>query len=98
MAAGTSSPAAIIEGVERGLYVTSLMGQGFNPTTGDYSRGAGGFWIENGRIAFPVTEVNISGRLDTMLAAVDAVGDDVAWFGHVGAPTVRVREMTISGL
>ena len=81
-----------------GLYITGLMGQGFNPTTGDYSRGASGFWIEQGRLAYPVTEVNISGRLDAMLAAIDAVGDDHTWFGGVAAPTVRVRDMTISGL
>ena len=98
MAAGVTSPAAIIGDVREGLYVTSLMGQGFNPATGDYSRGAGGFWIENGRLAFPVTEVNISGRMDAMLANIDAAGDDLQWFGSTGAPTIRVREMTISGL
>ena len=73
------------------------MGSGFNPTTGDYSRGAGGFWIENGRIAYPVTEINISGRMDEMLANVDAVGDDLTWFGSTAAPTVRSSRMTISG-
>jgi PmbA protein len=95
---GKVSAAEIVADVKEGLYVTALMGQGFNPTTGDYSRGAAGFWIENGKLAFPVTEVNISGRMDAMLAAVDAVGDDFEWFGGTGAPTVRVREMTVSGL
>ena len=94
---GMQSADAIIGGVSEGLYLTTLMGNGFNPTTGDYSRGAAGFWIENGRIAYPVTEVNISGQMESMLAGVDAVGDDLEWFGSSGAPTIRVREMTISG-
>jgi PmbA protein len=95
--AGTATPAQILEDVKHGFYVTSLMGQGFNPTTGDYSRGASGFWIENGRITGPVTEMNISGRMDEMLAGIDGVGDDLHWFGGTGAPTIRVRKMTISG-
>lgn len=95
---GSASPGDIVAGVDDGFYVTAIMGPGYNPTTGDYSRGAAGFWIENGRIAFPVTEVNISGRLPEMLAAVDAVGDDLTWFGSTAAPTVRLRQMTVSGL
>lgn len=95
---GAGDPGAIVGDVADGLYVTALLGFGFNPATGDYSRGAGGFWIENGRLAFPVTEVNISGRMDSMLAAVDAVGSDLTWFGGIAAPTLRVREMTVSGL
>ncbi len=96
-AAGETNPDAIIAGVSEGLYLTTLMGNGFNPTTGDYSRGAGGFWIENGKIAFPVAEVNISGQMDAMLAGVDAVGDDLAWFGSSAAPTIRINEMMVSG-
>jgi PmbA protein len=95
---GTSSPESIVAGVSEGLYLTTLMGNGFNPTTGDYSRGAGGFWIENGKIAFPVTEVNISGQMEKMLAGLDAVGDDLAWFGSSAAPTIRINEMMVSGL
>lgn len=94
---GETPPEAIIAGVADGLYLTALLGFGFNPATGDYSRGAAGMWIENGRIAYPVTEVNISGRLPEMLAAVDAVGADLTWFGSTAAPTIRVREMTVSG-
>jgi PmbA protein len=94
---GGAPPEEIVAGVKAGLYLTTLMGQGFNPTTGDFSRGAAGFWIEDGRIAYPVTEVNVSGRMDTMLANVDAVGDDLAWFGSVAAPTVRIAGMTVSG-
>ncbi|MFN0096596.1 MAG: TldD/PmbA family protein [Dehalococcoidia bacterium] len=88
---------AIIRGIDRGLYVNGLMGNGFNPTTGDYSRGAAGFWIERGEIAFPVTEVNISAHFGEMLAGVDAIGDDLTWFGSVAVPTVRIAEMTVSG-
>lgn len=94
---GQTAPEAIVAGISEGFYLTTLMGSGFNPTTGDYSRGAAGFWIENGKIAYPVTEVNISGHMASILAGVDAVGDDLAWFGSSGAPTIRVREMTISG-
>ncbi|MGB4863465.1 MAG: metallopeptidase TldD-related protein, partial [Tepidiformaceae bacterium] len=94
---GETNPDAVIAGVSEGLYLTTLMGNGFNPTTGDYSRGAGGFWIENGKVAFPVAEVTISGQMDAMLAGVDAVGDDLAWFGSSAAPTIRINEMMVSG-
>ncbi len=97
MAPGTVSPAEIIRDIESGLYVTALMGAGFNPATGDYSRGAAGFWIERGELAYPVTEVNISGNLAAMLADIDAVGSDLTWFGAAAAPTIRIREMTVSG-
>jgi PmbA protein len=95
---GPSSAEDVIAGVQDGLYLTSVMGPGYNPTTGDYSRGAGGFWIENGRVAFPVTEINISGRMAEMLAAVDAVASDLTWFGNCAAATLRVSLMTVSGL
>ncbi len=98
MTAGTTPPADIIADLQEGLYVTALIGHGFNTATGDFSRGAGGFWIENGQLAFPVTEINVSGRMAEMLAGVDAVGDDLTWFGSVAAPTVRIRQMTVSGL
>lgn len=97
-APGVTPPEEVIGGVRRGLYLTEFLGFGFNPTTGDFSRGAGGYWIEDGRIAFPVTEVNVSGRMEQMLANVDAVGSDLAWFGAMAAPTVRISEMTVSGL
>jgi PmbA protein len=95
--AGSAPAAEIVSDVRDGLYLTGLMGHGFNPTTGDFSHGAAGFWIEDGKLAYPVTEVNVSGRLDEMLAGVDAVGDDLTWFGSSAAPTVRVRQMTVSG-
>ncbi|MGE5596591.1 MAG: TldD/PmbA family protein [Hyphomicrobiales bacterium] len=90
--------AELLAGVKQGLLVTELIGHGFNPTTGDWSRGAGGYWIENGEVAFPVTEVNVSGRFDAMLAGIDAVADDRAWFGSTATPTLRIQGMTVSGL
>lgn len=95
---GTVRAEDVVAGVEEGFYVTALMGMGFNPSTGDYSRGAAGFWIEHGAIAYPVTEVNISGNVAEMLAAVEAVGEDLTWFGSVAAPTVCIGRMTVSGL
>ena len=80
-----------------GLYVTELMGHGFNAVTGDYSRGAAGLWIENGEIAYSVSKVTIAGNLKEMLNQVAAIGDDLEFRGSVAAPTVAIGEMTISG-
>jgi PmbA protein len=74
------------------------MGFGVNLTTGDFSRGAQGFWIENGRIAYPVTEINLSGNLKDMLASIDAVGNDLLWRGPSAAPSFRMARITVSGL
>ena len=63
------------------------MGFGFNPVTGDFSRGAAGFWIENGELAFPVSEITISSTLDAMLKAIDAVGDDLELKTSTASPT-----------
>jgi PmbA protein len=95
--AGTTAPEAILSSTARGLYVTELMGFGFNPVTGDFSRGASGFWIENGERAFPVSEVTISSTLDAMLKGIDAVGTDLVLKTSTAAPTLRVADMTISG-
>ena len=95
--AGPDDPQSIVAGVSEGLYLTALMGNGFNPTTGDYSRGAAGFWIEHGRLAYPVTEVNISGHMNTLLTGIEMAGNDLTWFGASAAPTIRIREMTVAG-
>jgi PmbA protein len=95
--AGTTSPEAILASTLRGLYVTELLGFGFNPVTGDFSRGASGFWIENGERAFPVSEVTISSTLDAMLQGIDAVGTDLLLKTSTAAPTLRIADMTISG-
>ncbi len=94
---GDASPEEIVASTPRGLLVTELIGMGFNPVTGDYSRGAAGLWIENGEIAHPVEEITIAGNLLDMLTAIDAVGNDLLWLGRVAAPTLRVARMTVAG-
>jgi PmbA protein len=91
------TPPAEIQQVERGLYVTELMGFGFNGVTGDYSQGAGGFWIEKGERAYPVSEITISANFDDLWKGVDAVGSDLDTRTSVQAPTLRVSRMTVAG-
>ena len=87
----------LLRNMGRGLYVTELMGQGVNAVTGDYSRGAAGFWVENGEIAFPVDGVTIAGRLREMFAAVEAVGSDVDPRSHIRTGSILVGKMTVAG-
>jgi PmbA protein len=94
---GDQKPEAIIAGVSRGLYVTEMMGFGFNGVTGDFSRGAGGFLIENGKLGRPVTEVTISANLDEILKRIDAVGDDLDLRTSTACPTFRVSSMMVAG-
>jgi len=77
--------------------VTELMGQGVNMVTGDYSRGAAGFWVENGAVQYPVAEITIAGNLRDMLKGVAAVGDDVDVRGGTRVGSILLREMTIAG-
>jgi PmbA protein len=94
----TDTPAAsILESTPRGLYVTEMMGFGYNPVTGDFSRGASGFWIENGKLAFPVSEITISLNLDQLWQRIDAVGDDLDLRTSTASPTLRVSSMIIAG-
>jgi PmbA protein len=94
---GATSPDEIVRSTNRGLYVTEMMGFGFNAVTGDFSRGASGFWIEDGVLAHPVSEVTISLNLDELLQRIDAVGTDLDLRTATAAPTVRVSKMTIAG-
>lgn len=94
---GTQSPEEILRSTKKGLLVTSMMGFGFNAVTGDFSRGASGFWIENGEIAFPVSEVTISLNLDQLLKRIDAVGSDLDLKTSIASPTLRVSAMTLAG-
>jgi PmbA protein len=94
---GETPPDEIVAGVERGLYVTDLIGFGVNVVTGDYSQGAAGHWIEHGRLTHPVHEVTIAGNLKEMLRDVDAVGTDLVFRGSSASPTLRIRRMTVSG-
>jgi PmbA protein len=98
MAPGSQSAASLLDGIDEGLLLTDLMGFGVNLTTGDFSRGAQGFWIEKGRITYPVTEINLSGNLKEMLGGIDAVADDVLWRGSSAAPSFRMAKLTVSGL
>ena len=97
MSAGRVSLDSIIASTERGLLVTEMMSFGFNAVTGDFSRGATGFWIEDGKLAHPVSEITISSNLDQMLLGIDAVADDLDLKTSVAAPSFRVARMTISG-
>jgi PmbA protein len=80
-----------------GLLVTEVMGQGVNTITGDYSRGAAGFWVENGRIAYPVEEITIAANLRDMYAGIQAVGADVDPRSHLLTGSILVDRMTIAG-
>ncbi len=94
---GPYSPEEIIRSVDRGLYVTELIGFGVNLVTGDYSRGAVGLWIEGGELTYPVEEVTIAGNLKEMLQGVERIGRDLEWRGSVAAPTLKISRMTVAG-
>ena len=89
--------AAMLALMDRGLYVTELMGQGVNGVTGDYSRGAAGFWVENGQLAYPVHEVTIAGNLKDIYRRIVDVGSDIDVRGGIRVGSVLVEEMTIAG-
>jgi PmbA protein len=89
--------AGLIARMGRGLLVTELLGQGINYVTGDYSRGAAGYWIENGKIAYPVEEITIAGNLKTMLAGIVAVGNDVQVRGTKQTGSILIDRMTVAG-
>ena len=94
---GTSTPEEIVGGVERGLYVTDLIGFGVNLVTGDYSQGAVGHWIENGRLSTRSTRSRSPATSGRCCCDVDAVGDDLVFRGSSASPTLRIRKMTVSG-
>jgi PmbA protein len=94
---GDTSLEQIIASTERGLLVTELIGMGFNPTTGDYSRGASGLWIEKGEIVHPVEEITIASNLGDMLMSIDAIGDELIWRGRTACPALRIAQMTLAG-
>jgi PmbA protein len=88
---------ALLQRLGTGLLVTELMGQGVNMVTGDYSRGAAGFWVENGSLQYPVAEITIAGNLREMLLGIAAVGDDVDVRGGTRVGSILLQEMTIAG-
>ena len=94
---GDEDQQALIRRMGRGLLVTELMGQGLNLVTGDYSRGAAGFWVENGEIQFPVQEVTIAGNLREMFRQIVAVGSDLELRGNIRTGSVLIERMTVAG-
>jgi PmbA protein len=94
---GTTPAKELIAGIERGLYVTEMMGFGFNEVTGDFSRGAAGFLIERGQLVAPVSEVTISAHFNDLWQRIDAVGDDLDRRSSTMSPSFRVSRMTVAG-
>jgi PmbA protein len=88
---------AMIKKLHRGLFVTELMGQGVNYVTGDYSRGASGYWVEDGRIAYPVHEITIAGNMKDMLMGIDAVGADAYNYGAKTVGSILINRMKLAG-
>jgi PmbA protein len=94
---GPEDQAALLERMGTGLLITELMGQGVNTVTGDYSRGAAGFWVENGAIQYPVHEITIAGNLREMFQGIVAVGNDVDRRGGIRTGSILIGELTIAG-
>jgi PmbA protein len=94
---GTHSLAELLKTMDQGLLVTELMGQGVNLLTGDYSRGAAGFWVENGEIQYPVEEITIAGNLKDLYQNVLEIGNDVDLRGNTRTGSILLREMTVAG-
>jgi PmbA protein len=95
--AGQYSPEQIIANTTRGLLLKGVTGYGMNPVNGNYSGGATGFWIENGKIVHPVKGLTIAGSADSILNGIDMVGNDIDMTRSFTSPTIRVREMQIGG-
>lgn len=91
-----TSQADIISTIKQGLYVTEMMGQGVNLVTGDYSRGAGGFWIENGEIVHPVSEITIAGNLSEMFAGMQTIANDLDTRSALETGSMLINEMTVA--
>ena len=94
---GDIPPEEILSSVPKAFLMTRGMGSGVDPVTGEYSRGASGFWVENGELCYPVQEVTIAGDFIEMLKNIDCIGSDLRMRGQTGAPTIRIAEMTLSG-
>ena len=93
---GTATPQELIADIDEGFYVADLIGVGVNLITGDYSRGAAGFWIEKGKLTYPVSEVTIAGHLIDMFRTL-APANDLEFRYGTNAPTVRVEGLTVAG-
>lgn len=95
--AGDDDLDALCRRMGTGLLVTELMGQGVNGVTGDYSRGASGFWVENGKLAYPVEEITVAGNLRDMYSRIVAIGNDIDTRGNIRTGSLLIEEMTIAG-
>jgi len=94
---GNNTQAEMIRNIGNGILITELIGFGVNGVTGDYSRGAGGFLIENGAIAHPVQGITIAGNLNDMFANIESLGSDLTWFGSSAVPSIAIAGMTVAG-
>jgi PmbA protein len=94
---GPDDFSAMLKRLGTGLVVTEVMGQGVSIVTGDYSRGASGFWVENGEIAYPVEEITIAANLRDMFAGIAAIGADVDQRSHILTGSILVERMTLAG-
>jgi PmbA protein len=94
---GTMTADELLAGTDRALLVTHLMGFGFNPVTGDFSKGAEGFYVEKGQRLYPVSEVTVSASFQDLLTGIDAIASDLDTRGGTACPTFRVRRMTVAG-
>ncbi len=94
---GSETPEQIIAAVPQGLYLTEFLGRGINMVTGDYSRGASGLWIEDGRLSYPVQEITVAGNLKEMFHNISAIGNDLEFRSSTACPTLRIDGLTIAG-
>lgn len=94
---GASRPESLIESIDEGLYLTTLIGPGANPATGDFSQGGQGIWISKGRLSHPVNEFTVAGTFQEMLSGITMVADDIDWNKKIASPSFKVARMTISG-
>jgi PmbA protein len=95
---GNQTPKEIISSLDKGLILIRTLGHGLNPVTGDISRGAFGLWVEKGEIAYPVSEITISGNLGDILNRIDLVGNDLDFYTPLAGPTIKIQDLTVAGL
>lgn len=94
---GNKDLTGLLKTMGKGLLITEMMGNGVNLVTGDYSRGVGGYWVENGEIQFPVQEITVAGRLQEMYARIAEVGNDVDGRGNIRTGSILIEEVTVAG-
>jgi PmbA protein len=95
--AGETPPEKIISSLEKGVILIRTLGHGLNPVTGDISRGAFGLWVEKGEIAYPVSEITISGNLGEILNNIEMIGNDLDFQSPISGPTIKIQELTVAG-